>query len=73
MTKKKKVMQGPILVWSMWSVAQTILANIKISTHKNTLAYYLFVTNEEKKVMQGPVFEWSMWNVAQTILPIIKF
>jgi hypothetical protein len=42
-------MQGPILNWSMWNVAQTILANIKISTQKNTLAYYLFVNDEEEK------------------------
>ncbi len=49
MTKKKKVMQGPILEWSMWSVAQCILANIKFKTHKNTLAYYLCVTDEEEK------------------------
>ncbi len=44
-------MQGPIIEWSMWSVAQTILANMKISTHKNTLAYYLFVTDGEEKVL----------------------
>jgi hypothetical protein len=30
-------------------VAQCILANIKFKTQENTLAYYLFITDEEEK------------------------